>query len=119
METKKNEMLQVLAQNRLIEWASPQQSIVDSYPQINSQNWNVCYYYYLQGEVPTCEYRETDFASPYKQLEEVYSAEFVRCNNGLELIFKQTNGSPACVKPATFWKLLDIGWTSMTPQSIP
>ena len=38
--------------------------------------------------------------------------ENVKCNDGLELIFKSTDGSPACVKPKTAEKLIERGWAS-------
>ncbi len=34
----------------------------------------------------------------------------VTCKNGFELIFKYNNGNPACVKPDTAKKLLDVKW---------
>ena len=36
----------------------------------------------------------------------------IRCKIGLELIFKSTDGSPACVKPSTSEKLVERGWAS-------
>ena len=35
----------------------------------------------------------------------------VICNEGLELIFKASDGSPACVKPDTASKLAQRGWS--------
>jgi len=40
--------------------------------------------------------------------------ENVKCNDGLELIFKSTDGSPACVKPKTAEKLIERGWAFET-----
>jgi len=34
----------------------------------------------------------------------------VLCREGLELIFKATNGIPACVKPSTLTQLIERGW---------
>jgi len=49
--------------------------------------------------------------SPLKiQLEKGVLPEKIICNNGLELIFKSTDNSPACVKPATAEKLMERGW---------
>ena len=48
--------------------------------------------------------------SPLKQLESGISPEDIECKEGLELIFKSTNGSPACVKPQTAEKLVERGW---------
>jgi len=49
--------------------------------------------------------------SPKKQLAKGISASDVVCKDGLELIFKSTDGSPACVKAETINKLISRGWT--------
>lgn len=49
---------------------------------------------------------------PKKQLKLVESPEKIVCNEGLQLIFKSTNNSPACVKPKTAEKLIERGWAS-------
>jgi len=36
--------------------------------------------------------------------------EDVECKSGFELIFKATNGNPACVSPASATKLIAMGW---------
>jgi len=54
-------------------------------------------------------YREFD--PPLKQLKEHNTPKFVHCNNGLALVFKSTDGSPACVKSITAEKLIERGWT--------
>jgi len=51
------------------------------------------------------------YPSPKKQLESGVIPENVICREGLELIFKSSNNSPACVKPATAEKLIQRGWT--------
>ena len=38
--------------------------------------------------------------------------EDVECKSGFELIFKATNGNPACVSPASATKLIAMGWAS-------
>jgi len=42
----------------------------------------------------------------------------IECNSGLDLIFKSSTNSPACVKPKTAQKLLERGWAAFgnTPQ---
>ena len=52
------------------------------------------------------------YFSPKKQLELGIAPENVVCNDGLELIFKSSDSSPACVKPATAEKLIQRGWKS-------
>lgn len=47
---------------------------------------------------------------PKKQIEQGLSADQIRCNEGLELIKKLTDSSPACVRPQTAQKLVERGW---------
>jgi hypothetical protein len=48
--------------------------------------------------------------SPLKQFKSGISANNVTCNQGLELIFKSEDNSPACVKYNTAPKLTEQGW---------
>ncbi len=48
--------------------------------------------------------------SPRKQVSSGTNPQDVVCSDGLELIFKSTNSSPACVKPSTAEKLIKRGW---------
>ncbi len=48
--------------------------------------------------------------SPLKQFQSGISLQHIECRNGLELIFKSSDGSPACVKPDTKIKLVERGW---------
>jgi len=48
--------------------------------------------------------------SPKKQVSQGVTPMEVICKEGLELIFKLTNNSPACVKPSTIVKLIERGW---------
>ena len=50
------------------------------------------------------------FVSPKKQIEKGISFEEIKCNNHLQLIFKPSDGSPACVKPETVEKLIYRNW---------
>ena len=56
------------------------------------------------------------YLSPKKQLELGIAPENVICNQGLELIFKSTDNSPACVKPKTAEKLFERGWVESFPM---
>ena len=58
---------------------------------------------------------DSQYLPPKKQVDKGRLAEHVRCNEGLELIFKSTDGSPACVTVETAIKLDDRGWTEMIP----
>ena len=50
--------------------------------------------------------------SPLKQYEQGVKRDDVRCNHGLELLLKYDN-SPACIKPDSFLKLVERGWTKI------
>jgi len=52
---------------------------------------------------------------PLKQIASGASPHEVICSEGLELIFKVTNGFPACVKPSTATKLVEREWGTNTP----
>lgn len=48
--------------------------------------------------------------SPLKQFKSEISAKDITCKEGLQLIIKAEDGSPACVKPDTAQILLERGW---------
>ncbi len=48
--------------------------------------------------------------SPLKQLKSGVLAKDIACNQVFQLILKAEDGSPACVKPDTFQKLIERGW---------
>ena len=50
------------------------------------------------------------YLSPLKQINNGISSKGVLCNEGLEIILKYTDNSPACVKPVTAEKLIARGW---------
>lgn len=54
---------------------------------------------------------ENNILAPLKQTSSGINPENVVCKEGLELIFKATDHSPACVKQSTAQKLLERGWT--------
>ncbi len=49
---------------------------------------------------------------PKQQSDAGVLPENIICYNGLELIFKASDNSPACVKSTTVQKLIDRGWAS-------
>jgi hypothetical protein len=49
---------------------------------------------------------------PLQQVKEGIAPENVECKEGLELIFKATNGNPACVSSSSATKLIAMGWAS-------
>lgn len=50
------------------------------------------------------------FPPPLKQIQEGIEPTNVTCTEGLELVLKQANGQPACVKPSSVAKLIEWGW---------
>ncbi|MDX1440942.1 MAG: dienelactone hydrolase family protein [Nitrosopumilaceae archaeon] len=52
----------------------------------------------------------TYFPPPLKQIQEGVKATSVTCTEGFELILKESNGNPACVKSSSVAKLIDRGW---------
>jgi len=66
----------------------------------------------LQDMLANMDKSQITFKPPLKQMKNVIKPETVVCNEGLQLIFKSTDGSPACVKPETAEKLIERGWAS-------
>ncbi len=56
-----------------------------------------------------------EFKTPKQQTNVGILPSEVQCKEGLQLIFKSTDGSPACVKPKTATKLVERGWGTNTP----
>ena len=51
-------------------------------------------------------------APPLKQMAMGVDAHDIKCNVGFEIIFKATNGMPACVKSSSVERLIEIGWAA-------
>ncbi|MGI0041184.1 MAG: DUF7482 domain-containing protein, partial [Nitrosopumilaceae archaeon] len=51
-------------------------------------------------------------ASPLKQMAMGVDAHDVKCNAEFKIIFKATNGKPACVKSSSVERLIEIGWAA-------
>ena len=47
---------------------------------------------------------------PLQQIRDGVEPSDVTCTEGLELVLKQSNGKPACLKPSSVAKLIDRGW---------
>jgi len=56
---------------------------------------------------------DTSAMSPRAQMLAGISASQVMCKEGLNLVFKATDGSPICIKASTVYKLIETGWISM------
>lgn len=63
-----------------------------------------------------CLQKSIEVLPPLKQFKSGIPIDDIGCKDGLELIFKATNNSPACVKPSTAQKLLERGWTELGHQ---
>jgi len=50
------------------------------------------------------------FSPPLKQLKQGTSSDNVKCTEGLQLVLKQSTGTPYCVKSSSIEKLIQRGW---------
>ncbi|MDE1867612.1 MAG: hypothetical protein KGI08_07900, partial [Thaumarchaeota archaeon] len=55
---------------------------------------------------------------PLEQFKTGTAASDVKCNDGLQLVFKAEDGSPACVKPEYTAKLVQRGWATQIIPSV-
>lgn len=55
---------------------------------------------------------ENEYAglTPREQVKSGVKPKDVSCDSGMELVLKNSNGSPACVKPETAERLIQLGW---------
>ena len=115
MEEKRDSMLNANARDELGNWMLDGITINEG-QNFSNPHFNVHRYYYLMGEVQPLEKIEgvsyADFPPPLKQLKTGTPKYRILCDFDLGLVFKSTNGQPACVKPSTYWKLLDRGWAN-------
>jgi len=64
----------------------------------------------VESELSNTEQVSSLSNSPRKQIANGVLPKDVICKEPLELIFKSTDGTPACVKPETKEKLIERGW---------
>jgi len=67
----------------------------------------------VESELSNTEQVSSLSNSPKQQIANGVLPKDVICKEGLELIFKSTDGTPACVKPETAKKLIERGWGGM------
>lgn len=60
--------------------------------------------------IETHDHSVAYFPPPLQQIRNGVKATSVMCTEGLELVLKQSNGQPACVKPSSVAKLIERGW---------
>jgi YVTN family beta-propeller protein len=82
---------------------------------INSETGKL-YSMYYGGDLSIIT-RTINQISPLKQSSSGLDPHNVKCNEGLELVFKNSNFQPSCVKPSSIQKLIERGWaTDHTPK---
>lgn len=64
----------------------------------------------LSDYVTTLVISKSEILSPHLQFKSGTLPENIQCKDGLQLIIKTTDGSPACVKPDTATTLVSWGW---------
>ncbi len=57
--------------------------------------------------------------SPLNQIKQGIEAKDVLCHDGIILVIKTEDGSPACVKPQTALKLVERGWGTIVASPLP
>jgi hypothetical protein len=58
------------------------------------------------------------YSSPVKQFKNGIPLPNISCKSGLVLVFKISDGSPACMKPQTAEKLVERGWGVLNEQTV-
>ena len=59
------------------------------------------------------EFRNYSYLAPLKQVEKGILPTDVLCKEGMELVFKKTNGNPICLSPNTVEKLIERNWLNL------
>ncbi len=118
MEQQKSEMDQQIKSGNIKKW------IESGYDSQNFTNYNVWFYYYVNDQAPAPEgygLDETSYIgeilSPLKQFNSGIPIDKIQCKEGLELVIKSSNGSPACVSPQSAIVLLIRGWSNQDNES--
>ena len=70
---------------------------------------------FLELSIPSSEKQiiSDTLMTPRAQMLAGLSANQVMCKDGLNLVIKSTDGSPACIKASTVYKLIERSWISM------
>lgn len=112
MEQQKLELDKQTKSDNLKEW------IESGYDSQNFTNYNVWFYYYANDQAPAPEGYELDetiynkeILSPLKQFNSGIPIDEIQCKEGLELVIKSSDNTPACVKLTSVPKLIERGWT--------
>ena len=81
----------------------------------NPENAKLCNEKIIEDEITK---KETKFLAPKKQTNSGILPSEVKCKMGLELIFKLTDNSPACIKSKTAIKIIQRGWGTLGDMEI-
>ena len=68
--------------------------------------------------VSTFVISKTSVLSPLKQFKLGIVLKNINCNNNFQLVIKAKDGTPACVKPETATKLIELGWAKVNVMPI-
>jgi len=114
MEKQKIELDKQVKSGNLKEW------IESGYDTQNFTNYNVWFYYYVNDQAPAPAGYELDaivtsreILPPLKQFKSGIPINEIQCKEGLELVVKSSDSSPACVNPQSAVILLERGWNSL------
>ena len=111
MDMKKTEMDSAIKTNNLSGWIKQGDLSTTEFEE-NNPNRNVWNYYYLNGKTPHYIIEDIKYPPPKQQMKQSgFIISNIKCNVGLELIFKSTTDTPACIKPSSYNHLVEIGWT--------
>lgn len=112
MEQQKLELDKQIQSDNLKEW------IESGYDTQNFANYNVWFYYYVNDQAPAPKGYELsqiadsrEIPSPLKQFKSGIPIDEIQCKEGLELVIKSSNGSPACVRHHNVIALSLRGWS--------
>ncbi len=88
--------------------------IVRGHPNIPADWEDPCVPDYFSYDPDFFNFREV--ITPLKQLKHKIPIDKIRCYDDNVLLFRNSNGSPACVKPESILKLIERGWANCEDQ---
>ena len=119
MENKKSELDNQVKSGTLKEWIESGNEVQ------NFTNYNVWFYYYVNGQAPAPEGYElsepvSSISSPLKQFKSGVPLDKIQCKEGLVFAIKSSDSSPICIKQNTLEILKQRGWLASTiPDTTP
>ena len=110
MEQKKSELDEQIKAGTLKDW------IESGSETQNFTNYNVWFYYYVNNQAPAPPGYEIEVSPnqkvlpPLKQIRLGISIHDVKCRDNLQLVIRERDGLPACVKQTSLNRLYDQHW---------